>query len=81
MTNFKKQLGNYKRNAITELVAIASNFRQANVAIFHEFVPPPTSGWHQFMRGLWRQFEFRNIKVENNVLSLTTRACLLILSI
>jgi len=76
MTNFRKQLGNYKRNAITELVAIASNFRQANIAIFHEFVHPPTGGGHQFMRGLWHQFELRNIKVENNVLSHTTRACL-----
>jgi glycosyltransferase involved in cell wall biosynthesis len=28
------------------------------------------------MRGLWHQFELRNIKVENNVLSHTTRACL-----
>ena len=76
MINLKKQLGNYKRNTITELVVIASNFRQANIAIFHEFVHPPTGGRHQFMRGPWNQFELRNIKAENNVPSHTTRACL-----
>lgn len=76
MTNLKNKVSNYKRNAITELEVLAGSFRRADVAIFHEFAPPPTGGGHQFLRGLRREFELRNLKVENNVLSKTTRACL-----
>jgi hypothetical protein len=46
------------------------------VAIFHEFSPPPGGGGHQFLRALWDEFEQRGLRIENNVISATTQACL-----
>lgn len=52
------------------------NFRRADIAIFQEFAPPPGGGGNQFLRALWGEFEQKGFKVENNTISLTTRACL-----
>jgi len=49
----------------------------ADLSIFHEFEPPPTGGGHQFLRALWKQAQLHGLKVENNLISRTTRACLL----
>lgn len=54
----------------------AARFRQADVALFHEFEPPPGGGGHQFLRALWREFAHRGLRVESNSLSRTTQACL-----
>lgn len=54
----------------------AGNFQRADLSIFHQFSPPPTGGGHQFLRGFWREAETRGIRIENNLLSLSTRACL-----
>jgi len=51
-------------------------FRQTDIAIFHEFCPPPGGGGHQFLRALWDEFERKGLKVENNTISHTTRACI-----
>lgn len=51
-------------------------FRRADITIFHEFVPPPGGGAHQFLRALWDEFERRGFRVENNTFSHTTRSCL-----
>jgi glycosyltransferase involved in cell wall biosynthesis len=48
----------------------------ADISFFHDFMPPPTGGGHQFLRALWREFERRGIRLENNTISKTTRACL-----
>jgi len=48
----------------------------ADISFFHDFVPPPTGGGHQFLRALWREFERHGIRLENNTISKTTRACL-----
>lgn len=48
----------------------------ADLSIFHEFEPPPTGGGHQFLRAFWKQAEAKGLRVENNRLSRTTRACL-----
>lgn len=53
-----------------------ARYQQADVALFHDFVPPPSGGGHQFLRALWREFTARGWRVENNTLSPTTRACL-----
>ena len=53
-----------------------ARFRQADVAIFHEFRPPPEGGGHQFMQALWGEFERRGLRVENNTISGATHACL-----
>ena len=49
---------------------------RADVAIFHEFVPPPYGGGNQFLWGLRRELERRAWRVETNTISPTTRACL-----
>ncbi|WP_204106182.1 MULTISPECIES: glycosyltransferase [Spirulina sp. CCY15215] len=50
--------------------------RRADISFFHEFVPPPTGGGHQFMRALWGELESQGLQLENNTISRTTRACL-----
>lgn len=55
---------------------LAGQFTSADLSIFHEFEPPPTGGGHQFLRAFWKQAEARGLKVENNTISRTTRACL-----
>ncbi len=52
-------------------------FRNADIAIFHQFKPPPGGGGHQFLRALWGEFERRGLRVENNIIAHTTRVCLL----
>ncbi len=52
-------------------------FTSADLSIFHEFDPPPAGGGHQFLRALWKQAETNGVRVENNTLSRSTRACLL----
>jgi glycosyltransferase involved in cell wall biosynthesis len=64
------------RRAETEWAWLRSRRQRADVAIFHQFVPPPAGGGHQFLRGLWREFAQRGLVVENNVISPTTRALL-----
>lgn len=49
---------------------------RADISFFHEFVPPPTGGGHQFMRALWGELEKHGLCLENNRISRTTRACL-----
>jgi glycosyltransferase involved in cell wall biosynthesis len=52
-------------------------FRRADLAIFHEFSPPPGGGGNQFLRALWSEFERRGLRVENNLVTHTTCVCLL----
>ena len=56
---------------------IKSSLTSADLSIFHEFEPPPTGGGHQFLRAFWKQAEAKGLRVENNQISRTTRACLL----
>ena len=60
----------------TSVARLASNFRRADISIFHEFVPPPYGGGNQFLLGLRRELESRGWRVENNTISPETRACL-----
>lgn len=55
---------------------LAGQFRSADLSIFHEFEPPPTGGGHQFLRAFRIQAEMHGLRVENNMISRTTRACL-----
>jgi glycosyltransferase involved in cell wall biosynthesis len=55
---------------------VVGQFKLADLSIFHEFVPPPTGGAHQFLRALWHTAKAHGLKVENNSISRTTRACL-----
>jgi glycosyltransferase involved in cell wall biosynthesis len=65
------------RQTILDLVAIlAGQFTSADLSIFHEFEPPPAGGGHQFLRAFVRQAEAHGLRIENNTISRTTRACL-----
>lgn len=55
---------------------VASLYRYADISIFHKLQPPPSGGGHQFIRMLWEEIERRGLRVENNTISATTRACL-----
>ncbi|WFB35668.1 glycosyltransferase family 4 protein [Kiritimatiellota bacterium B12222] len=47
-----------------------------DLAVFHEFAPPPTGGGHQFMRALCAEFEKCGLRLEYNQLSKGTPNCL-----
>lgn len=49
----------------------------ADLAVFHEFAPPPIGGGHQFLRALLAELERRGLVVELNRISGGTRTCLL----
>lgn len=53
-----------------------ARFRGADVSLFFDFAPPPYGGGNQFLLALWKAFERRGLRVENNTISRTTRACL-----
>ena len=61
---------------VTSVARLASNFRRADISIFHGFVPPPYGGGNQFLRALWNELESREWRLENNTISPVTRACL-----
>jgi glycosyltransferase involved in cell wall biosynthesis len=64
-------------NTLSDLLAVVvGRFSSADLSIFHEFEPPPAGGGHQFLRAFVRQAEVRGLKIENNMISRTTRACL-----
>ena len=60
----------------TEFSQLASRFTSADLSIFHEFDPPPAGGGHQFLRAFIAQAKARGLKIENNMISRTTQACL-----
>jgi glycosyltransferase involved in cell wall biosynthesis len=49
---------------------------RADLALFHEFAPPPSGGGHQFLGALVRELETRGIQVEQQCISEGTPACL-----
>ncbi len=48
----------------------------ADLALFHEFEPPPSGGGHQFLRALAGELERRGLRVELNRISRDTPVCL-----
>lgn len=64
-------------NSLLDMTAVLAGwFTSADLSIFHEFEPPPIGGGHQFLRAFWKQAEVHGLRVENNTISRTTRACL-----
>jgi glycosyltransferase involved in cell wall biosynthesis len=76
MQALKPTLKKIRNRLYLEAAALQANFQRADLSLFHEFVPPPAGGGHQFMRALWAESEKRGFKVENNTISPRTRACL-----
>lgn len=64
------------RRAQTERDWIASRRGRSDVAVFHEFHPPPYGGGNQFLLALLRELDRRGVLVEVNRLSGGTPACL-----
>jgi glycosyltransferase involved in cell wall biosynthesis len=48
----------------------------ADLSVFHEYMPPPSGGGHQFVRALSRELERRGLRLEANRISGDTKACL-----
>ena len=68
-----RTVGRYAR---TEVDLRRSVTGAADLAVFHDFVPPPSGGGHQFLRALRGEIEGRGLTVESNRVSGGTRACL-----
>ena len=66
----------FRRNVLNFLALAKGWFTASDLSIFHEFEPPPAGGGHQFLRAFMRQAEARGLRLENNRISRTTRACL-----
>jgi glycosyltransferase involved in cell wall biosynthesis len=49
---------------------------RADVAVFHEYAPPPSGGGHQFVRALTGELVRRGLVVEKNRISTQTPCCL-----
>jgi glycosyltransferase involved in cell wall biosynthesis len=64
------------RRARTEVEWLASRRGHSDVALFHEFQPPPYGGGNQFLIALVRELQSRSLRVESNRLSAGTQACL-----
>lgn len=77
LTDFNIRLGGLSRKFDDFSAVIVGLFCSADLSIFHEFEPPPSGGGHQFLRAFWKQAEVNGLRVENNRISRTTRACLL----
>ncbi len=66
----------YQRYLGLPLAKVQSRFSQADISIFHQFQPPPAGGGHQFLRAISLEFTKQGYRVENNLLSTSTQACL-----
>jgi len=62
--------------ARTELDTRFRRGGRADLALFHEFAPPPTGGGHQFLRALVAELGRRGLSVELNRISSETPVCL-----
>jgi glycosyltransferase involved in cell wall biosynthesis len=64
------------RRGRTEADWLRTRRDAADLAVFHEFRPPPYGGGNQFLLALVRELEGRGLRVEANRLSGGTPACL-----
>jgi len=55
---------------------ISSRRDGADLSVFHEYVPPPSGGGHQFIGALSRELAGRGLTLESNRISGSTKTCL-----
>jgi glycosyltransferase involved in cell wall biosynthesis len=68
--------GRVARPVRTRVDWLASRRDRADVAVFHEYAPPPSGGGNQFIRALTRELQRRGLTLEANRISGGTGACL-----
>src|SRR6266516_3849418 len=76
MAGNRRPLSKSLRVGGREMMGLGSWFRSADISMFFDFVPAPHGGAHQFLRALWGEMARRGLRLENNSISRTTRACL-----
>jgi glycosyltransferase involved in cell wall biosynthesis len=77
MARARRAAGAVAREVGTEVDLVRSRRgARADLALFHEFEPPPTGGGHQFLRALVGELERRGLAVESNRISPGTPVCL-----
>ncbi len=64
------------RPLVSEVEWLASRRAHADLAIFHEYAPPPSGGGNQFLRALAGELERQGLRIETNRISGGTKACL-----
>lgn len=64
------------RRAELELDVAQARVRRADLALFHEFVPPPAGGGHQTLRALVSELRRRGVQLAYNAIPRATQACL-----
>jgi glycosyltransferase involved in cell wall biosynthesis len=69
-------LGRVRSRLRAERDLRASRDAQADVAVFHDYAPPPSGGGNQFVRALEDELRRRGLDVEENLISGGTRRCL-----
>jgi glycosyltransferase involved in cell wall biosynthesis len=72
----RRRANRLRERARTEAAWRRSRDGQADIAIFHEFLPPPTGGGSQFLRALTGELHRRGLEVEVNRISGQTPVCL-----
>jgi len=68
--------GGLRRAAATEASRLVSRNDRADLAVFHDFAPPPSGGGNQFLAGLVNELQRRGLEVEVNRISGSTPVCL-----
>ena len=76
MFRLRRGVGAVARELGTEIDVVRSRNGSADLALFHQFAPPPTGGGHQFLRALVRELERRGLTIELNRISRGTSVCL-----
>ena len=64
------------KRALIEVDRLKANLRTADIAVFHQFVPPPYGGGNQFLHALWKELSRRGWRLEKNAIPPAARACL-----
>ncbi len=72
----RRRAESVRARARTESAWRKSRNGRADIAVFHEFLPPPTGGGSQFLRALTGEFQRRGVEVEVNRISGATPVCL-----
>ena len=72
----RRATGGMAALAQTEIDLVRTRGGHANLSLFHQFVPPPSGGGHQFLRALAGELRARGLTVEENRISTGTPTCL-----